>query len=83
MLTDHSLMAGIKVIQHHGKALVVSIVSILEKFLKNAALRTENQIATLVFLGVTAPFVGVHHSQSSESISKKILVLFEKGNENL
>jgi hypothetical protein len=52
----------------------------LEKFLKNAQLKQENQISTLVFLGVTAPFIkGAGAAATLAGISKKILALFEKG----
>lgn len=56
------------------------MVSILEKYLKGQNLKPENQTSAIIFLGVTSPFI---KTNSVEGISKKILQLFEKGQESM
>ena len=77
MLSQASVRCGIDVVRAHGKSLGATIVQVLEKFLKNATIRQENQISTLVFLGVASPFVT--NKALLDGVARKILALFEKG----
>ena len=70
MLCEVSLRSGIEIVKRHGKAHGQVIVACLEKFLKNSQVKSENQIASLIFLGVASPFIT--NKQIIDGVAKKI-----------